>query len=123
MKRKLFDGWMTGDIRHDVLVRANEYSDGIEIFFIKRDGDGLRYFAKPFKIEYMDNPHEPGTTFPPTPTITLNGDDAIRLQGDLRDIFDFKGLRTKDESRLEGILESQTKHLEDMRKLVFDESS
>jgi len=73
--------------------------------------------AKPMKIVFERL--EPGQAIEgPTLSIPINAGREF-LQS-LREALDSLGVQPKNESKNEGILEAQTKHLEDMRRLVFN---
>jgi hypothetical protein len=117
---KIFKDWLPGDIQTDIHVQAYDYTEEIHIRFIRKDSDGKLYFAKPLKLEFSEKPHKEGAQ--PTSTLILTQNESVKIFGELRKVFEFQGLRTKDESRLEGILEATNKHLDDMRKLVFKDN-
>ena len=114
---KIFQNWLPGNVQYDLHVQSYDYANEIHLTFVMKGADGKLYFAKPLKIEFSEEPHKPGLM--EEATLILSSDNAIRIHGEMRDIFEHKGLRTKDESRLEGVLEATDKHLQDMRTLVF----
>lgn len=116
-KRKIFDSWIDGDTGWDVHCAFVDYSDSLEIRFIRKEPDGKLHFAKPIEIEFKEEPHKPGNK--EEATLLLTRDQAFNLIGDCKDLFDAKGIRTETETKLQGRLEQMEKHLEDMRKLVF----
>jgi hypothetical protein len=56
----------------------------------------------------------------PEPTFILSGMDANELLKSLADSISDMGVKTESDFKIQGKLEATEKHLEDMRKLVFN---
>ena len=72
-----------------------------------------RLIAKPVKLEFI--PWEPGTHVEPTFRI----DGGREFLQSLRDALDNLGVPGNRHAKVEGLLEAQKAHLEDMRKIAL----
>ena len=98
-----------------VFIRPELYGDGVEIVFI-RERDGKRYVAKCVNLEFVEI--EEGKAI--EPTLRLNRFLAPKFLKALVEALDKEGVKTENDYKLQGILEATQKHLEDMRRLVFE---
>jgi hypothetical protein len=93
-------------------IQYSIHKDDYELWILdnRHDGryfativDGYLLFAK--QIDYR----------PQTATMVLNGEVGRAIAKALKDL----NMQPIESSKLEGLYEAQTKHLEDMRELVF----
>ena len=96
-------------------VRNHPLTFGKDIFIYERRADGTVgvYHPQPDGTMLVES-FQPGTADTPAPTFTL---DNFVLEKLVELLID-SGIRPKDVSVVEGKLEAQTKHLEDLRHLL-----
>ena len=99
-----------------VYIKHSDFDTKIE-FYIIDERDGKRYVAKPVVLEFEEILE--GAYNPISGTLTFRNHDAKEFIRALIEEFEEKGYIQSVEI-VKGKLEAQTYHLEDMRKLVFN---
>jgi len=111
------DKFGMGLSRIEVRVQRAMDMDAFNVLIFQRNPDGKMFTLKPMELEWV----EVGSGHSLQPTMTIGG----MLAGDLLDALiqemGTQGIKTQRDSKTEGILEAQTKHLSDMRRIVFME--
>lgn len=101
---------MSGGIHIEREPWSGEYG----VLFVREYG-GKRYVARPFPELIFDAVPDGGV---------IQGPTLRLLPSDLQDLADEitkLGVKTENIHKIEGVLEATKAHLEDMRKLVFEE--
>ena len=88
----------------------------LPVYFVRRV-NGKLFLAKPVKLEYEEMDEQQQSNM--EPTLRLHPDVAQDLVQAFNDVH----IRPDKESITEGKLVATEKHLEDMRKLVFNKST
>ena len=103
---------------HDikVSVQRSVYMDALDIVIWMRSMSGVYHMAKPMKLEFEAYKQDTALR---EPTLQLSGDIAGDLLDALVGELGDKGIKTKNDSKTEGLLEAQTEHLKDLQSIVF----
>ena len=88
---------------------------GVKVYVYRRDRDEIEVVE--FGKETTLKKYKHGECFD-RPSFTLPRNLLKRLAEAIQNM----GVQLDSQSKTEGVLEAQTKHLEDMRKLVFDKT-
>jgi len=102
---------------HDIQVRVQQAidMDALNVVIWIRKPDGVYYIAEPMELKFRR--HKRGER--QEPSLQISGDMAGDLLDALTEELGNKGIKTKSDSKTEGLLEAQSKHLADMQSLVF----
>ena len=103
-----------------VYIKTSGYGRTTDIYFVIEDfkDEGKSVVARPIELvfeEVSDNKIA-------EPTLRLPNRVAKDFLTALSSALDQEGIKTENTHKLEGVLEAQGKHLEDMRNLVFKKS-
>ena len=93
-------------------------SFGLNIF-IAKEINGKLYTAKPVQWEFVELKEGCKTE----PTLRLEETEAGDLTDALVEELGRRGIKTQSDSKIEGLLEAQTKHLTNLQKLLFKETN
>lgn len=97
-----------------LLINKSPWNYGIEFAYVRQVGDLLQA-AQPLTIETLDTSKDP---HPPIPVcFSLREFEVQELFNRLWEL----GYRPKDGTGNSGHIEAVSRHLEDMRKLVFEQ--
>jgi len=97
-----------------VFVGQADYGFETHITFIEERTDSERFIAKPINLEFEKL--IPGES---QPTLRLSHQIAGKFLKALAEALDKEGIKTENDFKIQGLLEANKYHLEDMRKLVF----
>lgn len=100
-----------------VKIRSCDFGMGKAILFIHDRYDGKRFVAKPINLEFVEA--DPCVEI--EPTLRITGEIATEFFKELAEEMDRNGIKTDNDFKIKGLLEAKEAHLQDMRKLVFDE--
>ena len=100
-----------------VYIRQAWEFSGIEIVFIRKEEGSLKWWvAKPIKLEWTE--HKEAEASPATLTLPKEvSDDFMKA---MAEALDGQGIKTDNDHKIKGLLEAKEFHLQDMRKLVFE---
>jgi hypothetical protein len=113
---------MKGDRHLRVAISQDEYFDTVKIYFYHEyeDSDGIEIMHyNPENGEWTIKKMKRGEKALPTLELPGIRDDMIQKLGDALNKF---GYKPPEKMLIEGKYEAQSKHLEDMRKLVFKDN-
>ena len=108
---------MQGD-KIKIWMQEDFSAAGYRLFFYRDEGD-VYHIYQPFDRDKKTYVLPKGALFPEDKREEYS---VFLRSGEIKAITDemqSRGFKSKDESRTEGELEAQTKHLKDMRSLVF----
>lgn len=100
-----------------ILIRREMHLGGYAIWLYDERRDQI-FFAKPTEIVFEDTGHT-GAALLPDPTFVLRTDQLQTLQQSIISELERAGLRSPDLAS-QAKLDATERHLEDMRRLVFD---
>ena len=107
---------------HDIQVRVQRAMDMMawNVLIFRRRPDGGHDIAEPMQLKWRDIGSGEGRVVEPTMCISeeIAGDIMDAVVSELGDM----GIKTRNDSKIEGVLEAQSKHLEDMRRIIFMET-
>lgn len=103
---------------HDIQVRVQQAinMDALNIMIWMRSGDGTYHVVEPMELKFR--PVKENTEWG-EPSLQIPGDIAGDLVDALVQALGDRGIKTQSDSKTEGLLEAQTKHLEDLQRIVF----
>lgn len=94
-----------------IYARREPWNDGIGIHLVQHRGDGMKFAASLIQFDKL----EPGQAVD-EPPLRLRQEEAQRLMDELWNC----GIRPSEGTGSAGALAATQRHLEDMRKLVFE---
>jgi len=104
---------MDGGLR--VKIRWDDFSDNLSFLFYKEGFDGRRYVVSPVKFQLVES----GPGVPVEPTLSIPGNLGKDFLKNIASLLDEEGIKTDNDFKLQGQIDSMKLHLEDMRKIVF----
>ena len=87
-------------------------------FYLYQEKDGKKYLVKPVDLVLQELPHDHFT--PVDSTIKLSGYESDEFLKSLAEELDRMGVKTDSDFKIKGLLEAKEKHLQDMRRIVFE---
>jgi hypothetical protein len=104
---------------HDIQVRVQRAidMDALNIVIWIRKSDGTYFIGEPMELKFRRQKSGERQE----PTLQISGELAGDLLDALTEELGNAGIKTKNDSKTEGILEAQSKHLSDLQELVFKE--
>lgn len=90
-----------------------------QIWFSIMNPDGSRSICEPMEMKFTR--YEPGIANPEKASLTIGSYVSYNFLKGLANALDKKGIKPESDSFTQGKLIATEKHLEDMRKIVFDE--
>lgn len=108
-------GYGMHDVR--IKVRSCPYMDAYDLVIYIRGSDGVYHVAEPMELKFKKMGDSSALH---EPTLRVDSDVAGDLLDALLEEMGRKGIKTQEDSRVEGRLEAMSEHLNDMRQLVFE---
>ncbi|MHB8123102.1 MAG: hypothetical protein ACYDG4_13210 [Desulfuromonadaceae bacterium] len=99
----------------EVIVERSWDRPGMQIWFLARYADGTEHVAKPMEIVFEPMP---ATGVRIEPSLTLSRHIADELLEAIQAGLTKAGVKPREVSKAEGLLEATKSHLEDMRAIV-----
>ncbi len=97
-----------------VKIAYNIIQDEVDFLFYMDSYDG-RYLVMPMKFELKKREKDSLIK----PTLSIPGNMAIIFMKSLAEALDGQGVKTENDFKLQGKIDSMNLHLEDMRKIAF----
>lgn len=91
---------------------------GMDIYIYRPLCRGKTQIVKPIALELEEIGE--GTN-PAAPTLRLNRFEGEELLKSFAEACDERGIKTDNDHKIRGLLEAKEAHLQDMRRLVFEE--
>jgi len=99
-----------------IRICRNPFTEGLGIYFGYEDSQGFKV-AKPVKLEYEKVDDSAMET---KPTLLIPHGLASKFLKAALKAIEREGIKSKSTATMEGLLEATKYHLEDMRKIIFD---